>query len=75
MIKRKSKHEYQVSLGIRAPYTPKDLQETLEWCKDTFGPGGRNKRYRWRYGWIDRYSDTFYFRRQSDAVLFVLRWS
>lgn len=73
MIKRKSKHEFRVQLEIK-PYTHDDLQEVLQWCKDNFGEGGRNKRCIWRYGWVHRYADTFYFKFEKDALLFCMRW-
>lgn len=75
MIKRKSKHEYQVNVPINNPVTRDDIEEMHVWCNTVFGPGGRNKQYRWRYGWIQRRTDSFYFRNEKDAMLFVLRWS
>lgn len=77
MIVRKSKHEFKVSLGDTGlvPYTPMQLHEVLEWCQKNFGKGGRSKKYKWRYGWIHRDKDTFYFRQEKDALYFVLRWT
>lgn len=77
MIKRKSKHEFRVSLGDTGlvPYTPGGLDEVKNWCAETFGSGGRNKKCRWRYGWIHRQEDYFYFKSEKDALFFVLRWS
>jgi hypothetical protein len=76
MIVRKSKHEYRVSLGDTSlvPYTPEQLNEVLEWCKEIYGPGGRNSKYKWRYGWVHRVEDFFYFRDEKDALFFMLRW-
>lgn len=77
MIEKKSKHEYRVILGktSKSPYTQDELNNVISWCSETFGSGGRNKKYKWRYGWVDRTSDIFYFRNEKDAMFFVLRWA
>ena len=77
MIKRKSKHEFRISMGDTSlvPYTANDLQEVRDWCTEIFGPGGRNNKCKWRYGWVHRDKDTFYFKNPEDAVLFALRWA
>lgn len=51
-----------------------ELSKVRDWCAEMFGPGGRNKKYRWRYGWTDTKS-TFYFKDEKDATLFTIRWS
>lgn len=48
--------------------------ELREWCEQMFGPGGRNKKYRWRYGWTDT-ENTYHFKNAQDATLFILRWA
>lgn len=48
--------------------------ELREWCTQIFGPGGRNKKYRWRYGWTNT-ANTYYFKNAKDATMFILRWS
>lgn len=84
MITRKSKHEWRVEVPLTREITKsnQEWEDMIDWCHKTFGPGGRNKKYRWRFGWtrrardIDRlYVDTFYFRNEKDAMFFVLRWS
>ena len=76
MIVRKSKNQYRIDLGkIMAPYTPENLNEAQSWCTENFGPGGKNKSSRWRYGWVEREADYFYFKEEKDALYFVLRWS
>lgn len=77
MIKRKSKHEFIISMGSASlvPYTPEQLRQVREWCTEVFGPGGRNSKCKWRYGWVNRETDTFYFRNEKDALFFALRWS
>jgi hypothetical protein len=54
--------------------TSEDLREVRDWCTKVFGQGGRNKKCKWRYGWVHREKDTFYFRTEEDAVFFALRW-
>lgn len=77
MIERKSKHEFRVALGDTSlvPYTTEDLQKVLKWCREIYGPPGRNPKHTWRYGWVVRQKDLFYFRNEKDAMFFVLRWS
>lgn len=77
MIKRKSKHEFRVHLAGIAPkpLTAAELPETIDWCTDTFGSSGRDKKYRWRYGWTQHREGMFYFRSENDALFFVLKWS
>ena len=71
LTERKSKYKYKVTVPRNWVYKTHEIQE---WCADNFGPGGRSRRLRWRYGWLDD-SDTFYFRDGSDATLFTLRWT
>jgi len=49
-----------------------DNQAIRTWCEQSFGPGGRKQR--WRFGWTGS-DNTFYFRNEKDALLFVLRWT
>ena len=66
-----------MSLGDTSlvPYTSNQIHEVREWCTEVFGPGGRNPKYKWRYGWVYRQQDTFHFRDEKDALFFMLRWS
>ena len=75
MITKISKHEYKVAVPLVKPVTVEDLDDMRKWCTSTFGTGGRNLKYRWRYGWISGISDSFYFRNEKDALFFVLRWA
>ncbi len=77
MIVRKSKNQYSIELGkvLSKPYTTEDKDEVMQWCKEHFGIGGRHTNCKWRYGWVDRTSDFFYFKSEQDALYFVLRWS
>lgn len=54
----------------------KEIILAQEWCAEVFGPGGRNSKYRWRYGWLraDSNDHLFYFKHLSDATLFILKW-
>lgn len=76
MITRKSKNQFVVSVPIgNAPVTNDEVREMRNWCTQTFGAGGRNPKCVWRYGWVIRSSDLFYFKKERDALMFVLRWS
>lgn len=74
---RKSKYKHKITMP-RPPdpnyqwSTPKVNEEMLQWCEQSYGPGGR--KYRWRFGWTHKNS-TFYFRSSKDAMMFTLRWS
>ena len=72
MIIRKSKHEFRVVLTEKSTT---DVRNMRDWCSETFGNGGRNPKYRWRYGWLQDYDDVFYFRSERDALYFDLRWA
>jgi hypothetical protein len=72
MIKRKSKHEWQVAIP-REKYTNDDIRDIQAWCILKFGNAGKKRDYRWRFGWIDN-NDVFYFREQADAAMFLLVW-
>lgn len=74
MITRKNKHEYRVCLGD-TQFSLLHLGEIIEWCTMRFGPGGRDKKCRWRYGWVNLERNTFYFRHEKDALFFALSWS
>lgn len=69
MITRKNKHEWVVECSLT-----KDGVEARKWCTNTYGPGGRNKKCRWRYGWLKDHVDTYYFRNERDALFFALKW-
>jgi hypothetical protein len=69
---RKSKYKHKVIFKggrAKAPYI-----EIRQWCEDTFGPGGRSRKLRWRFGWTDK-DDTYYFKNGKDASMFLLRWT
>jgi len=68
--KGKSKHIIQ----IRPRWGSWDVSNARDWCTEIFGIGGRNKKYRWRYGWTDKQC-TFYFKDEKDATMFYMRWS
>lgn len=75
-ITRKSKHEYQVNFikVVNRSYTKTELKEVIAWCHKNYGDSGRNKRCKWRFGWVGKKEDSFYFRNESDALFFVMRW-
>jgi hypothetical protein len=87
MITRKSNNEYQVVIppakklkkelwnhdSLRENHNL--LLERIYWCTETFGQGGRN--FRWRYGGgnVNKHGDIFIFKNESDALWFRLRWA
>lgn len=64
---RKGKHKHIVQFSPRRA----DHHEVREWCTEQFGPGGRQKR--WRYGWTN-VDNNYYFKSPRDAMIFTLRW-
>lgn len=75
MIIRKSKNEFKVNAPLNSPVTAENIDEMRQWCTNIFGQGGRNKKCGWRYGWVDRTHNSFYFRTEKDALFFTLRWA
>ena len=68
---RKSKYKHKVMFSGQLVAKHDEIQN---WCKQSFGDGGRSKKLRWRFGWTDK-NDTYYFKSSKDAMLFTLRWS
>jgi hypothetical protein len=68
---RKSKYKHKVMFSGQMVARHKEIQD---WCMQSFGPGGRSKKFRWRFGWTDK-TDTYYFKSSKDAMMFTLRWS
>ena len=68
---RKSKYKHKVMFSGQLVAKHDEIQD---WCKQSFGEGGRSKKLRWRFGWTDK-NDTYYFKSSKDAMLFTLRWS
>lgn len=60
---------------IVVPRTVKNeqLAEMRTWCLEKFGPGGRNKKCKWRCGWLHQ-TDFLYFKHEQHATMFALRW-
>lgn len=67
---RKSKYKHKVTFNSDRVLH----HEVKEWCEQMFGPGGRSRKLRWRFGWTDK-DDTYYFKSSKDAMMFTLRWS
>lgn len=74
MILQERKSKYKHKVVFQGGLYQATFAEVREWCEQTFGPGGRSRKYRWRVGWTDK-DDTYYFKSGKDAMLFVLRWS
>lgn len=69
---RKSKYKHKITVPYTWAIGDKSQSDMINWCTNSYGPGGR--RNRWRFGWTDK-DATFYFRSSKDAMMFVLRWS
>lgn len=67
---RKSRYKHKVMFSGQMVSKHSEIQE---WCQQSFGPGGRSRKLRWRFGWTDKH-DTYYFKNSKDAMLFTLRW-
>lgn len=68
---RKSRYKHKVTFTGQPTLSHREVKE---WCEANFGPGGRSRKLRWRFGWTDK-DDTYYFKSGKDAMLFTLRWS
>jgi hypothetical protein len=68
---RKSKYKYKITVPASRDTNNREMRD---WCTQTFGPGGRHKALRWRFGWTG-VDDTFYFKNGKDVSMFLLRWS
>lgn len=69
---RKSKYKHKVVFTPARAISEEVVKR--QWCEKTFGPGGRSKKLRWRYGWTDK-ENVYYFKSSKDAMLFSLRFS
>lgn len=67
---RKSKYKHKVMFNPAEA----DHHNIQRWCEQSFGPGGRSKKLRWRYGWTEK-ENVYYFKSSKDAMMFLLRWS
>lgn len=60
------KHEWVVTIP------PRDCIEIIQWCADTLGDAGHNRKYRWRHNQLNW--TRLYLRHEEDVTLFILRW-
>lgn len=74
MITQERKSKYKHKVMFSPAWATEHHSDIQKWCEDSFGPGGRSKKLRWRFGWTDK-NDTYYFKSSKDAMLFTLRWS
>lgn len=74
MITQERKSKYKHKITFSPSRAGSEHHEIKEWCEHNFGPGGRSRKLRWRFGWTDK-EDTYYFKSGKDATLFTLRWS
>lgn len=74
MITQQRKSKYKHKVMVSPSWAIGEHAKMKQWCEETFGPGGRSRKYRWRFGWTDSV-DTYYFKSSKDAMMFTLRWS
>ena len=74
MIVQERKSKYKHKITISPALSGSEHSKIKEWCEQSFGPGGRSRKLRWRFGWTDK-NDTYYFKSSKDAMFFSLRWS
>ena len=74
MITQERKSKYKHKVIISPSWDRSEHSDMVEWCTKNFGPGGRSKKYRWRFGWTEK-EDVYYFKSGKDAMLFTLMWS
>lgn len=74
MITQERKSKYKHKVMFSPSRAGSEHTEIQDWCALNFGPGGRSKKLRWRFGWTDK-TDTYYFKSSKDAMMFTLRWS
>lgn len=74
MITQERRSKYKHKVIFKGGHSQVPHYQLKEWCEQSFGPGGRSKKLRWRFGWTDK-DDTFYFKSGKDAMMFTLRWS
>ena len=51
-----------------------ERHEVIEWCKETFGPHGNHRRYKWRINFQSEFPNRIFLRKESDVMLFILKW-
>lgn len=67
-------HDGTVSYQARGRYThSSQANDILTWCNEKFGPADSFSKKGWHTS-IDGYS-CFYFSKEADRTLFLLRWS
>lgn len=74
MITTQRKSKYKTKIVFSPAMANSEHHNIRDWCTEMFGPGGRGKNLRWRFGWTND-QDTYYFKNAQDATLFVMRWS
>ena len=74
MITQQRKSKYKHIVRFSPARIDDEHSDVRDWCTKHFGPGGRSKKYRWRYGWTDN-ENVYYFKSSKDAMMFTLRWS
>lgn len=74
MITQERKSKYKHKVIVSPGWAIGEHAHMKEWCEQSFGPGGRSKKLRWRFGWTEK-EEVYYFKSSKDAMMFTLRWS
>lgn len=48
------------------------VSDIVQWCHDTMGEPGHDRRYRWRMNYAAR--NRIFLRNEQDVLMFRLRW-
>lgn len=71
-LRRHNKTKWRVQKT--AVYSDRSHEDMLEWCKENFGEPGRIRgTAAWRYTRTSL-NHSFTFKRETDAMLFLIRW-
>ena len=74
MITQERKSKYKHKVIFSPMQIDNEHSDIHDWCTRMFGPGGRSRKLRWRYGWTEK-ENIYYFKSSKDAMLFTLKWS
>lgn len=63
---------YKDEWVVRLSQGSAPTEDIIQWCYDTMGEAGHDRKYRWRMKWADR--NMIFLRNEQDVLLFRLRW-
>ena len=59
MITQERKSKYKHKVMVSPSWAIGEHTKMKEWCEENFGPGGRSKKFRWRFGWTEKHTVRF----------------